>query len=201
MAVKDGIYTPENTGSISKAVPNVRYTKDTLKHPNITVGDYTYGTPVVRWLIGQEKITIGKFCSISPGVEILVSGNHPIDTVSTYPFMSLKDIWPGALGECPTARGDIHIGHDVWIGKDATILSGVTIGHGAVIGTQAVVAKDIPPYAIAVGNPARVIRYRFDEETIRMLLEVKWWDWPEEKIRRNMHIITGTDIWKLKECV
>jgi acetyltransferase-like isoleucine patch superfamily enzyme len=200
MSEPGGIFTPVNMGSVSKAVPNFRYMKDQIQHPNVTIGDYSYGTPQIRWLIGRERVTIGKFCSFSPGVQILISGNHPIDTVSSYPFQSLKDLWPGAQGKCPFAKGDVHIGHDVWVGLDAVILSGVTIGHGAVIGTKAVVTKDIPPYAIAVGNPVRIVKYRFDEETIQMLLEVKWWDWPEEKIRRNIAVITGTDIWKLKEC-
>jgi acetyltransferase-like isoleucine patch superfamily enzyme len=201
MTASGGIFKPVNTGSESTSVPNFRYMKDQIKHPNVTIGDYSYGTPQIRWLIGKERITIGRFCSFSPGVQILVSGNHNIDTVSSYPFQSLTDLWPGALGTCPNAKGDVHIGHDVWIGLDATILSGVTIGHGAVIGTKAVVAKDVPPYAIVVGNPARIVKYRFDEATIKMLLDVQWWDWDPEKIRRNIAVITGTDIWKLKECV
>lgn len=200
MSEPGGIFTPVNTGSASSTVPNFRYMKDQIKHPNVTIGEYSYGTPQIRWLIGKERVSIGKFCSFSPGVQILMSGNHPIDTVSSYPFASLKDLWPGALGECPTAKGDVQIGHDVWVGLDAVILSGVTVGDGAVIAAKAVVTKDVPPYAIAAGNPARIVKYRFDEDTIQMLLEVQWWHWPEEKIRRHIHIITGTDIWKLKEC-
>ncbi|MBY0355725.1 MAG: CatB-related O-acetyltransferase [Rickettsiales bacterium] len=130
-----------------------------------------------------------------------MSGNHNIDTVSTYPFQSLTDLWPGALGTCPNAKGDVVIGHDVWVGLSATILSGVTIGNGAVIGTKAVVSRDVPPYAIAVGNPARIVKYRFTPEEIAELQDVQWWDWPEEKIRRNITFITGKDIFKLRECV
>ena len=187
--------------SQSAAVPDFYYTRDKIKHPKVEVGAFTYGLPTIRWLIGEEKVKIGKFVSFAANVEILMNGNHPIDTVSCYPFAALKDKWPGAVGKCPIAKGDVVIGNDVWVGKDVTILSGVTIGDGAVIGAGAVVAKDVEPYGIAVGNPARVARKRFDDETIAMLLEVKWWDWPEEKLQRNAHILSGKDIWKIKECV
>ncbi len=178
----------------------IQYTKDTIQHPNFEAGDYTYGSVLIRWLIHDEKVRIGKFCSLSQNIEVLMSGNHPIDTVSCYPFAALPDIWPGAVGKCPYGKGDVTIGNDVWIGKNTVIIGGATISDGAVIGANTVVAGYIPPYAVAVGNPARIIKYRFDEETIKMLLEVKWWDWPIEKIQRNVHILSGKDIWKIKEC-
>jgi acetyltransferase-like isoleucine patch superfamily enzyme len=191
---------PTNHGSVSKSVPNFNYTKDVIKHPNVTIGDFTYGNPQIRWLIGQEKIEIGKFCSFAGDVSIYMSGNHPIDTVSCYPFPGLKDMWPGAQGHCPIARGDVVIGNDVWVGWGAKIMSGVTIGDGAVIGAHSIVAKDVEPYAIAVGSPCREVKKRFDDKTIAMLQEVKWWDWSEEKIQRNIGVITSKDIWKIKDC-
>lgn len=180
---------------------DISYTRDHIKHSKIEVGEFTYGLPTIRWLIGPEKVRIGKFVSIGANVEIYMSSDHPVDSVSTYPFAALPEEWPGAEGKCPFAKGDVVIGNDVWIGNDVLILSGVTIGDGAVIGARSVIAKDVPPYAIVVGNPGRVIRKRFDDKMIEMLLEIRWWDWPVDKIRRNVHILSGKDIWKIKDCV
>lgn len=180
---------------------DVQYTKDHIQHPNVEIGDYTYGIPAIRWLLGEEKVRIGKFVSIAHNVNILMAGNHALNVVSSYPFARMKNKYPKAQGKCPVAKGDVNIGNDVWIGMGALILSGVTIGDGAIIGARAVVAKDIPPYGIAVGNPAEVVKKRFDNKTVEMLLRVQWWDWDEEKIRRNADVLSGTDVSKIEECV
>lgn len=159
--------------------------------PYVTVGAHTYHGPdlaLFRW--GAERITIGKFCSISQGVKILAGGNHrTTDAVSTFPFDTLLT----KTANHPTndrsydpKNGDIEIGNDVWIGYGASILGSCKIGHGAVIAANAAVFTDIPPYAIAVGNPARVTKYRFDEGAIEDLLKIAWWRWPESMIRANV---------------
>ncbi|MCD6035527.1 MAG: vat [Rickettsiales bacterium] len=187
-------------GSQSKDVPQFYYLKDQIKHPRVLIGDYTYGNATIRWLLGTDRVIFGKFTSLAENIEILMSGNHRTDWVSTYPFAALKSTWPKAEGKLPVSKGDVVIGSDVWIGRGVTIMSGVTIGDGAVIGACSVVAKDIPPYTIAVGNPARPIRKRFDDETIRRLLELKWWDWPIEKIQRNADILSSSNIEKIFTC-
>ena len=185
--------------SDSRDVLNFHFTKGVIKHPQVSVGDYTYGIPRILWLMPGRKVVIGKFCSIAPGVELLVGGNHRPDYVTTYPFAALPSDWPGAIGETPISKGDIVIGNDVWIGTGAKILSGVTIGDGAVIGAYSVVAKNVAPYAITVGNPAREIKKRFDEPTIQKLLDLKWWNWDIDKIRRNVSALSSVDVNKIFE--
>ncbi|MCB8822089.1 CatB-related O-acetyltransferase [Microvirga rosea] len=148
------------------------------------VGEFSYGRPKVRFPESGKKLTIGRYCSFADKVEILLGGNHRMDWTTTYPFSALRELWPTApqTDDYHTSRGDVTIGNDVWLGSGAIILSGVTVGHGAVIAAQAVVTKDVPPYAIVGGNPAKVIRYRFDEPTIQGLLDSAWWELPREKI-------------------
>ncbi|MBN2212543.1 MAG: CatB-related O-acetyltransferase [Sedimentisphaerales bacterium] len=170
------------------------YTRDALAGKGYDIGEHTYGRPRVHaW--GEEKATlkIGRFCSIARHVSILLGGNHHAGRISTYPFGKFPDRWPGAAasGDISYSKGDVIIGNDVWIGEGAVILSGVTVADGAVIGAHAVVTKDVEPYAIVAGNPARVIRKRFDDNTIARLLEVKWWDWPEEKITRYADLLSS----------
>lgn len=149
-----------------------------------SIGEYSYGRPKVRFPESGRKLSIGRYCSIADKVEILLGGNHRTDWASTYPFAALPGLWPSARGldGYHASRGDVRIGHDVWLGSGAIVLSGVTVGHGAVVAAHAVVTKDVPPYAIVGGNPARVIRYRFDEATIAALLDVAWWDLPQATV-------------------
>lgn len=157
-------------------------------------GRGSYGAPeVVSWGEGA-RLKIGQFCSIANGVTILLGGEHRVDWVTTYPFSFL---WPQVAGHIkghPKTKGDVIIGNDVWIGTGALILSGVTIGDGAVVGAHAVVTKNVPPYAIVGGNPAKIIRYRFDEYTIQKLLAISWWNWPDQKIAVAMEFLLSNDI-------
>jgi acetyltransferase-like isoleucine patch superfamily enzyme len=138
-------------------------------------------------------LRIGKYCSISTRVVIFLGSEHRTDWVSTYPFPILWETAKSILGH-PYSKGDVVIGSDVWIGYNVTILSGVTIGDGAVIGTGSVISGDVPPYAIVAGNPAQVIRYRFGEETIQKLLKIRWWDWPDKKVKENVHLICSDSV-------
>ncbi len=156
-------------------------------------GRGTYGDPLVLSWGENAKLKIGQFSSISAEVEILLGGEHRSDWVTTYPF---NCFWANAqhISGHPKTKGDVLIGNDVWIGRGVCILSGVTIGDGAIIGAKALVSKDVPPYAIVAGNPARIIRYRFNETTIRKLIEIAWWNWPEEKIANAMPYLLSSNI-------
>lgn len=189
--------------------PQVGFLKPIVDRPNVEIGDYTYyDDPAeeperfyercVRYHFEHlgDRLVIGRFCAIATGVQFIMGGaNHRLDGLSTYPFAIFGKGWedPGhdwAKG----ARGDTVIGNDVWIGTEAMILPGVTVGDGAIIGSRAVVASDVPPYGIAVGNPARTMKRRFCEETVARLLAVAWWDWPPEKVTANLAAIRGADV-------
>ena len=168
------------------------YTRDLLGD-RYKIGEYTYGKPrVISWGEGAS-LRVGKYCSIGTNVTIFLGSEHHLDWVSTYPFSFL---WPEgrSIPGHPFTKGDIVIGNDVWIGFGATLLSGVTIGDGAAVGACSLVTRDVPPYAIAAGNPAQVIRYRFKEETIQRLLQIEWWDWPDAKVKENVHLICSDSI-------
>lgn len=159
-----------------------------------SVGDYSYGEPTVLEP-SSAKLTVGRFTSIGQSV-VVVLGNHRTDTVTTYPFKSLRRFWHTAAStpDDHTSKGDVVIGNDVWIGQGVTILSGVRVGDGAVLAAQSVVTKDVPAYAIVAGNPARVVRHRFDEATVAKLLAIRWWDWPVDKIDQAIPLLTSPDL-------
>ncbi len=170
--------------------------RQTRTHPRFRtfeIGEYTYGTPeVYSWGEGAT-LRIGKFCSIAPGVVILLGGEHRTDWVTTYPFNVLFPEARQFAGH-PKTKGDVIIGHDVWVARDSLILSGVTVGTGAVIAARSVVTRDVPPYAIVGGNPARILRYRFNEAQISALLAVQWWNWPRERIVQALPYLLSENI-------
>ncbi len=187
------------------------FLKNIIQNPNIIVGDYTYYDDFatvdnfeknVKYhfdFVG-DKLVIGKFCMIASGATFIMNGaNHLTDALSTYPFAIFGGDWAGAMeGRTYPQKGDLVIGNDVWIGYNATIMAGVTIGDGAIIATNATVVKDVPPYAVVGGNPARVIRYRFSEEVINELLELRWWDQDIEWITANVRALTGNTLRDLR---
>lgn len=143
-----------------------------------------------------DKLIIGKFCQIASGATFIMNGgNHLTDAISTFPFQIFGEAWADAMeGKSYPTKGDTVIGNDVWIGYDATIMPGVTVGHGAIIATKAVVTKDIPPYAIVGGNPAKVIKMRFSESKVEKLLALAWWDWPIERITKNVKALVEGEL-------
>uniref|UniRef100_A0A6M3KTD4 Putative hexapeptide repeat-containing transferase n=1 Tax=viral metagenome TaxID=1070528 RepID=A0A6M3KTD4_9ZZZZ len=164
------------------------------RYNNYTIGRYTYGSPKVHGY--RNTLEIGHFCSIAEGVEIFLDGQHRTKWITTSPLYHLlisKRVY-GKPKYGVSSKGPVVIGSDVWIGYKALILSGVTIGDGAVIGAKSVVSKDIPPYAIAVGSPIVVKKYRFTEEQITELLKIQWWNWPEEKIKQNIKLLLSENI-------
>lgn len=162
------------------------------------IGAHSYGRPKVRFPEAGCKLTIGRYCSIADRVEILLGGDHRLDWVSTFPFAAFAEVWPSSddVGY-HASRGDVAIGHDVWVGSGAMILSGVTIGHGAAVAARAVVTKDVPAYAIVGGNPARVIRTRFDPETVAALLNAAWWDLPDADVAGLIPLLQSDRVQEL----
>lgn len=163
-----------------------------------SIGDFSYGEPVVLHWGEKATLRIGRFCSIATGVTILLGGEHNTDFTSTYPFKVFLDGFEDSPKYAGT-NGDVTIGNDVWIGTNALILSGVKIRDGAVIGASSVVTKDIEPYSVVAGNPARMIRKRFDEETIERLLRIKWWNWEIQRIRESIPLLTSNRVKEFVE--
>jgi virginiamycin A acetyltransferase len=185
--------------------PRLAFLRAVVDHPQVEVGDFTYYddpdgpehflarcVPYLFDFIG-DRLVIGRFCMIATGVRFLMNGgNHDARGVSAYPFGAFPG-WRGAPPPEGELRGDTVLGHDVWVGAHATILPGVAIGSGAIIGAGSVVTRAVRPYAVVAGNPAREIRRRFDDATVAALLDIAWWDWPAEKIERNLGAILGCD--------
>ncbi|WP_250439029.1 type B chloramphenicol O-acetyltransferase [Delftia tsuruhatensis] len=184
-----------------------------VTNPNIEVGRFSYYSgyyhghsfdDCARYLLADrsdvDKLIIGSFCSIGSGASFIMAGNqgHRSDWVSSYPFFYMQQEPDfAAASDAFIPAGNTVIGNDVWIGSEAMIMPGISVGDGAVIGSRAVITKDVEPYAIVAGNPAKVIRMRFPEEQVQMLLEMRWWDWPMPAIEGAMPLLCSGDIWKL----
>lgn len=188
------------------------FLKNIVKNPNIIVGDYTYYDDFedvanfeknVKYLFDftGDKLIIGKFCAIASGVTFIMNGaNHHLDAVSTFPFSIFGNGWEEAMGDNSFPfKGNTVVGNDVWIGFNSVIMPGVQIGDGAVIASCSVVVKDVEPYSIVGGNPAREIRKRFPVAHVQALLNIQWWNWDVEKITRNLSLLTGNDVETLQQ--
>lgn len=205
MTIPDSHWVYPRTGDLQTV-----YLKNVVDDPGIEIGEFTFYNDFVRdprdfqrnnvlyhYPINHDRLRIGKFCSIACGAKFLFnSANHTLHSLSTYPFPIFYEAWGHGMGpaEAWDNRGDIIIGNDVWIGYEAVILAGVTIGDGAVVGARAVVTKDVPPYTIVGGVPARPIRRRFSEADIARLLALKWWDWPIEQIAASLRDIQSGNL-------
>ncbi len=198
-----------------KGFPQVGFLKNFITSENIVVGDYTYyddpegperfeRNVLYHFPFIGDKLVIGKFCAIATGVKFIMNGaNHKLSGFSTYPFQIFGHGWERVMpteGELPF-KGDTEIGNDVWIGYEATIMPGVKIGDGAIVASKSVVTADVPAYSVVGGNPARVIKYRFDEQTIAALLATAWWDWSAETITTNLEAIVGGDLAVLQKVI
>lgn len=190
------------------------FIQNTVSNPNIVIGDYTYyddpedsedfeRNVLYHFPFVGDKLVIGKFCAIATGTKFIMNGaNHPLSGFSTYPFYIFGNGWETAApqpGELPY-KGDTVVGNDVWIGYEATIMPGVQIGDGAIVAAKSVVVADVEPYSIIGGDPARQIRQRFDDDVVRSLIKIAWWNWDIEKITRNLKHITAADIKALSAC-
>ncbi len=194
--------------------PHTVFLKNVITRPTIEIGDFTYYNDEahaaefesrnVRYhfdFVG-DRLKIGRFCALAEGTTFIMSGaNHAMTGFSTYPFNIFQHGWEETFEPATIfdhLKGDTIVEHDVWFGTNATVMPGVTICSGAIIGANAVVASDVPPFAVVVGNPARVVKLRFDEDTIDRLLEIAWWNWPVEKITRHLAAIRGADLGALE---
>ena len=196
-------------------IPSLCFIKNVIKNPNIIVGEHTYYDDINgaenfeshvthHYDFIGDKLIIGKFCAIAKGIEFIMNGaNHRINAITTYPFNIMKNGWEKSAPSLSDLKlkGNTIIGNDVWIGQNVTVLPAAHIGDGAIIGANSVVAKDIPPYSIAVGNPCEIKRKRFDEDLIEYLLKIKWWDWSAEKIFNNMEALCSGDLSKIKNII
>ncbi|WP_408022105.1 Vat family streptogramin A O-acetyltransferase [Spartinivicinus ruber] len=196
-----------------KGFPQVGYLKNYITSEQIIVGDYTYyddpdgperfeQNVLYHFPFIGDKLIIGKFCAIAKDVKFIMNGaNHKISGFSTYPFQIFGNGWEKVIpkeGELPY-KGDTIIENDVWIGYESTIMPGVKIGSGSIIASKSVVTNDVPPYSIVGGNPANIIKYRFNNDTINQLLDIAWWNWNPEKITNNLEAIVGCDLSYLQE--
>ncbi len=183
------------------------FLKNIVKNPNIIVGDYTYYDDFdnvenfeknvkYHFDFNGDKLIIGKFCMIASGVSFIMNGaNHLTDSISSYPFAIFGHDWENAMdGKTYPTKGDTIIGNDVWIGHNVTIMPGIQIGDGVIVATNSTVTKNVEPYSIMGGNPAKLIKKRFSEQQIKWLLDTQWWNWDIEKITKNVQNLTGKNI-------
>jgi virginiamycin A acetyltransferase len=194
--------------------PRVGFLKALVDAPNIEIGDFTYYDDpdgpdkfVERCVLHHypfigDRLVIGKFCAIAEGARFIMNGaNHAMSGFSTYPFNIFGHGWEEGFDVASWEkenRGDTVIGNDVWIGMEAIVMPGVTIGDGAIVAAKSVVTHDVPPYAIVAGNAAKVVKTRFDNRTVERLIRLAWWDWPLDKINRNLNAIRGSDLNRLE---
>ncbi|MGB3388836.1 MAG: CatB-related O-acetyltransferase [Pseudaminobacter sp.] len=197
--------------------PRVGFLKPLVNAENIEIGEFTYYDDpagpehfVERCVLYHypfigDRLVIGRFCAMAQGVKFIMNGaNHAMSGFSTFPFNIFGSGWEQGFDPATWAqelRGDTIVGNDVWIGMEALVMPGVTIGDGAIIAARSVVTRDVPPYAIVAGNPAKIVKVRFDAETVERLLAVAWWNWPADKVTRNLDAIRGADIARLEQAV
>ena len=184
--------------SLNRAESSVALQERAQQHladGTLVMGNMSYYAPnVVKYEGDTGRVIIGNFASVAPDADFYVGGLHRTEWVSQYGLRAMLDL-PGAHEDAFThGRGDIVVGSDTWVTNGCTVMSGVTIGDGAVVGTKAVVAKDVRPYAVVVGNPAREIRRRFSDEQVDALLRIRWWDWPTEKVKQHVELICSPDV-------
>jgi len=199
----------------NEKIKSICYIKNVITRPNIIVGDYTYYDDINgaerfedhvthHYEFIGDKLIIGKFCAIAKGIQFVMNGaNHRMCSITTYPFSIMGHGWEKtipALSDLPL-KGDTVIGNDVWIGQNVTVMPGVHIGDGAIVAANSVVAKDVPAYHIAGGNPCNTLKKRFDDELITYLLAIKWWDWPACKIFDNLETLCSGDLEKIREII
>ncbi len=203
-------YPNPNTVYPLKHYHRLCFLKNIIKNPNIIVGDFTYyddlenphnfkKNVLYHFDFIGDKLIIGKFCAIASDVKFIMNGgNHPLNYFTTYPFAIFGHGWENIMSVEGTSKGDTVIDNDVWLGYNASIMPGVKIGDGAIIATNSMVTKDVEPYTVVAGNPAKLIRKRFSDEVIEILLTMRWWDWPIEKITNNISILSSNNVEALK---
>ncbi|MFO0851218.1 MAG: Vat family streptogramin A O-acetyltransferase [Gemmataceae bacterium] len=193
--------------------PQVGFLKPLVKNPLIQVGEYTYYDDpdgperfeakcvLYHFPFIGDRLVIGKFCALARGVKFIMNGaNHKVSGFSTYPFQIFGGGWEAVMpkpGDLPY-KGDTVVGSDVWVGYDALVMPGVKVGDGAVVAARSVVTRDVPPYSVVGGNPAQVVKQRFPDEVVAELLAIRWWDWPVEKITKNLPAVVGADLDALR---
>ena len=198
----------------NEAVKQVCFLKNVITRPNIQVGEYTYYDDIDgpeqfqdhvthHYPFLGDKLIIGKFCAIAAGTKFIMGpANHRISSVTTYPFHVFGGVWaentPPHLDQLPR-KGDIVVGNDVWIGRESVILPGVTIGDGAIVAAYSVVTRDVPPYTLAGGNPARPLKPRFDPELTQLLLAFRWWDLPSKELAATLPLLCEEDLEKVRQ--